>query len=140
MTYKHVAAAALIAASLIATPAAVSAKPKLTGEQQLAKILDGREAGKPVTCIPLNQSNDTQVVDKTAIVYRIGGTLYVNRPTNADKLDSDSILVTKLYSSQLCRLDTIQLHDRTSRMWNGFVGLQDFVPYTRVKQQASAGN
>lgn len=138
MAFKHVAAAALIAGSLIATPAAVSARPKLTGEQQLAKILDGREAGKPVNCIPLNQSNDTQVIDKTAIVYRIGGTLYVNRPTNADKLDSDNILVTKLYSSQLCRLDTIQLHDRSTRMWNGFVGLQDFVPYTRVKQQASA--
>ena len=140
MAYRYVVAAALIATSIIATPAAVSAKPKLTGEQQLAKILDGREAGKPVNCIPLNQSNDTQVVDKTAIVYRIGGTLYVNRPTNADKLDSDSILVTKLYSSQLCRLDTIQLHDRSTRMWNGFVGLQDFVPYTRVKQQASPGN
>ncbi|WP_395392951.1 hypothetical protein WBP07_17550 [Novosphingobium sp. BL-8A] len=140
MAFKHVAAAALITASLIATPAAVSARPKLTGEQQLAKILEGREAGKPVTCIPLNQANDTQVVDKTAIVYRIGGTLYVNRPTNADKLDSDSILVTKLFSSQLCRLDTIQLHDRSTRSWRGFVGLQDFVPYTRVKQPAAPAN
>ncbi|WP_243652679.1 hypothetical protein [Novosphingobium sp. PhB165] len=125
-------------ATLVGAPAAVSARPKLTGEEQLAKALTGREAGKPVTCIPLNQSNDTQVIDKTAIVYRIGGTLYVNRPTNADKLDSDNILVTRLSSSQLCRLDTIQLRDRTSGMWNGFVGLQDFVPYTRVKQPAPA--
>lgn len=137
MSLKHVVGATLIAASLLAAPT-VYAKQKLTGEQQLAKILDGRVAGKPVSCIPLNQSQSTQIIDKTAIVYRVGGTYYVNRPTNADTLDSDDILVTKLYSSQLCRLDTVQLRDRTTpSMWNGFVGLQDFVPYTKPKTTAS---
>ncbi|QSR17301.1 hypothetical protein [Novosphingobium sp. KA1] len=138
MTYKHVFAAALVTASLIAAPAAFAAKKKLTGEEQLAKLLEGREAGKPVTCIQLSQSDSTVIVDKTALVYRVGRTLYVNRPTNADRLDNDDILVTKTFSSQLCRLDTVQLHDRTSRMWSGFVGLQDFVPYTRVKKTAAA--
>lgn len=133
MSLKHVVGATLIAASLLAAPTG-SAKQKLTGEQQLAKILDGRVAGKPVSCIPLNQSQNTQIIDKTAIVYRVGGTYYVNRPNNAENLDSDNILVTKLYSSQLCRLDTIQLRDRTMpSMWNGFVSLQDFVPYTKPK-------
>ncbi len=133
MSLKHVVGSTLIAASLLAAPT-VFAREKLTGEQQLAKILDGRVAGKPVTCIPLNQAQSTQIIDKTAIVYRVGSTYYVNRPTNADRLDSDNILVTKLYSSQLCRLDTVQLRDRTTpSMWNGFVGLQDFVPYTKPK-------
>lgn len=137
MSLKHVVGATLIAASLLAAPT-VYAKQKLTGEQQLAKILDGRVAGKPVSCIPLNQSQSTQIIDKTAIVYKVGSTYYVNRPTNADTLDSDDILVTKLYSSQLCRLDTVQLRDRTMpSMWNGFVGLQDFVPYTKPKTTAS---
>lgn len=133
MSLKHVVGATLIAASLLAAPA-VNAKQKLTGEEQLAKILDGRVAGKPVNCISLNQAQNTQIVDKTAIVYRVGSTYYVNRPANAETLDSDNILVTKLYSSQLCRLDTIQLRDRTTpSMWNGFVSLQEFVPYTRPK-------
>jgi hypothetical protein len=137
MLLKHVVGATLIAASLLAAPT-VYARQKLTGEEQLAKILDGRVAGKPVNCIPLNQSQSTQIIDKTAIIYQVGSTYYVNRPTNADTLDSDDILVTKLYSSQLCRLDTVQLRDRTMpSMWNGFVGLQDFVPYTKPKATAS---
>lgn len=131
--FAALAATAAIATGLLAA-APGQARTKLTGEQQLAKLLDGREAGKPVSCIPLSQASDSQVIDKTAIVYRVGGTLYVNRPTNADRLDDDDILVTKLYSSQLCNLDTVQLHDRGgSHMWNGFVGLNDFVPYRKVK-------
>lgn len=137
MSLKHVVGATLITASLLAAPT-VYARQKLNGEQQLAKILDGRVAGKPVSCIPLNRSQSTQIIDKTAIVYKVGGTYYVNRPNNAQSLDSDDILVTKLYSSQLCRLDTVQLRDRTTpSMWSGFVGLQDFVPYTRPKTAAA---
>lgn len=124
----------LAAASLAFAPA-VQAKPKLTGEEQLAKLLEGREAGKPVKCIPYSRLNDTTVIKKTAIVYRVGRTLYVNRPTNADLLNDDDILVTRLWGSQLCSVDTVQLRDRMSPgMWNGFVGLREFVPYTKPKK------
>ncbi len=41
-------------------------------------------------------------------------------------------MVTRLHTSQLCRLDTVRLHDRTGFWYSGFVGLEDFVPYTRV--------
>lgn len=128
----RIVASIAVAASLLAAPA-TQARTKLTGEQELAKMLEGREAGKPVSCIPSTLSNETRVIDKTAIVYRVGSTLYVNRPSNADRLDDDDILVTKLHTGQLCRLDTVQLHDRTSFFWSGFVGLQDFVPYRKAK-------
>lgn len=134
---KTIAAAlalsSLAAAGLMTAPA-VQAKPKLTGEEQLAKMLEGRVAGKPVNCIPLRQSTDTTIIDGTAIVYRVGSTLYVNRPTNAEMLDQDDILVTRLWGTQLCSVDTVQLHDRSlPNMWNGFVGLREFVPYKKVK-------
>lgn len=130
---KKIAAALVVAASLLAAPS-IQAKEKLTGEEQLAKLLEGRVAGEPVNCIPIRQSTDTTIIDGTAIVYRVGGTLYVNRPTNADLLDHDDILVTRLWGSQLCSVDTVQLHDRTTpSMWNGFVGLKQFVPYRKVK-------
>jgi hypothetical protein len=104
-----------------------------TGEEQLAKLLAGREPGKPVDCISLSTARDTTVIDKTAIVYNDGRTLYVNRPNNADQLDSDDILVLKTSLSQVCRLDTLQLVDRSSpHMWHGFVGLEQFVPWRRV--------
>ena len=127
------AALAVAAAGLLASPATAAAKrPKLTGEAKLAQMLEGREAGKPVNCLPLGQSQEMRIIDKTAIVYRYGNTLYVNRPTNADALDDDDILVTRQTSGQLCRLDTVQLHDRTSQFYSGFVGLQDFVPYRKL--------
>lgn len=128
-----VLATAALISGLAAAPAA-QAKEKLTGEAKLTKMLEGREAGAPVNCIMLNQVQNTRVVDKTAIVYEIGSTLYVNRPTNADQLDDDEIMVTRLPSNQLCSIDTVQMHDRSMpSMWRGFVGLNEFIPYKRVK-------
>ena len=120
-----------LAAALLAGPA-LQAKERLTGEQQLAKMLEGRVAGEPVSCIPLHRTSSSRIIDGTAIVYDSGRTIYVNRPRHPDSLDSDDIMVTRLHSSQLCRLDTVRLHDRSGFWYSGFVGLEDFVPYTRV--------
>jgi hypothetical protein len=132
MTSKIITAVTLAATTLGLAITPAFAKPKLTGEAKLTQMLDGREAGKPVTCLPLGQSQEATIIDKTAIVYRFGNTLYVNRPTNPAALDSDDIMVTKTSQSSLCRLDTVQLLDRTSHFYSGFVGLQDFVPYKKV--------
>jgi hypothetical protein len=75
---------------------------------------------------------DQRVIDKTAIVYGGGRTIYVNRPTNADSLNDDDILVSDIHGSQVCDLDVVRLHDRSGFWFTGFVGLQQFVPYTRV--------
>ncbi|MEO6718255.1 MAG: hypothetical protein ABIM50_13540 [Novosphingobium sp.] len=121
-----VAAAALLAGS------GLQARERLTGEEQLAKLLQGRVAEKPVSCIPLSRTSDARVIDKTAIVYDQGNVIYVNRPRYPDSLDSDDIMVTELHTSQLCRLDTVRMHDRSQFFFTGFVGLEDFVPYRRV--------
>jgi hypothetical protein len=133
MNSRIIAAVTLAATTigLVATPA-MARKPKLTGEAKLTKMLEGREAGKPTNCLPLGPTQESTIIDKTAIVYRYGGTLYVNRPSNAESLDSDDILLTRQTSGQLCRLDSVQLIDRTSRFYSGFVALQDFVPYKKV--------
>ncbi len=122
----------LAAASALVAPAAISAKPRLTPEQRLDKMLEGRVAGKPVSCISLMNSRDMEVLDKTAIVYNSGSVIYVNRTTRPEDLDSDDVLVVKVHGSQLCRMDILQQHDRSGGWYNGFVGLEDFVPYRRV--------
>ncbi len=53
----------------------------------------------------------------------------------ASSLDDDDILVTKTTGSQLCSIDTVELRDRTSRMYSGFVSLGKFVPYRRAKAE-----
>lgn len=125
--------AAALATAVLAVPAAAEAKPRLSPEAKLEKMLEGRVAGEPQRCIYLPSIRNTRVIDKTAIVYDAGRTLWVNRPDNgASSLDDDDILVTKLYNSSLCSIDTVQLRDRTSHFYSGFVSLGDFVPYRKV--------
>lgn len=125
---------ALAAATVaLSAPVAVQAKPKLTPEQKLAKMLEGRVAGKPSSCINLSTARDSTIIDKTAIVYNDGSTIWVNKPKFPNQLDDDDIMVTETHGSQLCRLDVVRMHDRTNFMWSGFVSLEDFVPYRKVR-------
>jgi hypothetical protein len=123
--------AALIGAAM---PAIAAQRDNKTGEAALAKAIAGRVAGTPVSCISQPTIRSSQVIDGTAIVYEVGGTLYVNRPRiGAESLDSDDILVSRTTGSQLCSLDSIRLLDNASRIEQGFVSLGEFVPYTKPK-------
>lgn len=127
------------AGALLLAGAAADARPRLTGEEQLAKLLDGRVAGKPVNCITLRNVQSSQVIDKTAIVYGSGSTIYVQRPkSGASSLDSNDILVTQLTTSQLCNIDIVQLRDRNGWFFRGSVSLDQFVPYTKPAKVAFA--
>ena len=127
-------AIALAATALLAGGASLQAKPKLTPEQRLEKLLEGRVAGKPTTCISTSDTRDREIIDGVALVYRSGSTLYVNRPKNPEDIDSDDILVIRPTGSQLCRLDMIHTVDRIGHFTTGFINLNDFVPYRRVQQ------
>ena len=130
---RHLIPALLAAAAIAAAPAA-TAREKLAPEDQLAKLLEGRIAGEPQDCISLSTARSSQIIEKTAIVYKVGSTYWVNRPKGgAESLDDDDILVTKTTGSQLCSIDAVELRDRTSHMYAGFVSLGKFVPYKRVK-------
>lgn len=136
---------AVMAGALAVTLAAGGAiahdapKPDVKAEADLAKMLAGRVPGKPVDCITLDTTQNSTVFPHTAIVYENGGTLYVNRPNDADSLDGDQILVTKTWTDQLCRLDIVRLVDRGTRMESGFVGLESFTPYTRAPKDGTHG-
>ena len=127
----------LLAAVVIATPvftAPASALARDMPEVQLNKLLAGRVAGKPTNCIPLNNTQSSTIIDRTAVVYRVGGRLYVNVPrSGAESLDDNDILVTRTIGSQLCSIDTVNLIDRNSRFQRGFLILGQFVPYDRPK-------
>ena len=125
-------AIALVAAAALLTGPALEAKPRLSPQQQLDKLLDGRVAGKPVHCISQYDTREMQVLDKTAIVYGWGNTIWVNTPRNAADLDDDDIMVTRLTGSQFCSLDIVNTVDRSGGFTNGFISLGEFVPYRRV--------
>ena len=127
-------AAALAIAALAAGPSV--AAERLTGEAKLAKMLEGREPGQPVSCISNMRNLDLTVIDRTALVYGSGTTIYVNRTKDPRWIDRDDILVTKpTNASQLCRMDSVHTMDRSTHMRGGAIMLEDFVPYTRVRNK-----
>ena len=125
-------AIALVAAVALLTGPALEAKPRQSPEQRLDKLLEGRVAGRPEHCISTFDTREMQVLDKTAIVYGWGNTIWVNTPRNAQDLDDDDILVTRTSGSQLCSLDIVTTLDRTAGFYNGSISLGEFVPYRRV--------
>ena len=125
-------AIALISAAALLTGPALEAKPRLSPQQRLDKLLDGRVAGKPEHCISQFDTREMQVLDKTAIVYGWGNTIWVNTPRNAQDLDDDNILVTHTSGSQLCSLDIVTTLDRSAGFFNGSISLGEFVPYRRI--------
>lgn len=128
---KRLAIAIATTAALLSSPA-LHAKERVSGEVQLAKLLEGRVAGEPVNCLPLTANSDVRIINNTALVYGRGNTLWVNQPMNAQSLDRDDILVRKSHTAQVCNLDTVQLLDRSSKFYTGFVGLNQFVPYRKA--------
>lgn len=124
----------LAAVMIAAVPASADARTPVPPEEKLAKILEGRVAGEARDCIPINATSRTQIIDKTAIVYHNGSTIWVNRPTGGHQsLDDSSIMVTKPTGSQLCSIDTVNMVDGSSRTWRGFVQLGKFIPYRKAE-------
>ncbi|MET0270872.1 MAG: hypothetical protein ABW173_10630 [Sphingomonas sp.] len=128
--------------SLLAVPALLlfplaiaAAAPRDDGEARLAKLLKGRTAGEPVDCIDFHRITGVDIVDRTAIVYRLGSQLYVNRPdAGLRSLNRSNILVTDTGISKLCDVDVVRLVDQAQQVQSGFVNLGKFVPYTRHRR------
>jgi hypothetical protein len=123
----------LIAGSLLAAGAAQAAP--VDREAELERALAGRVAGEPVDCIDLHRVQSSRIIADTAIIYRSGNVLYVNRPdSGANELNPNDTIVTRLYgSNRLCNIDTLTMVDPASGTFTGVVFLGEFVPYRRVE-------
>jgi hypothetical protein len=125
----------LAAAAAVIAPAQAGTPDPDKGERELARALEGRVAGEPVGCIDLHRVRSSRIINRTAIVYDAGGTLYVNRPrSGARSLKDWDVMVTRPFGSRLCRVDTVQMVSPGSHMLSGLVFLGDFVPYKRVER------
>lgn len=113
---------------------ASSAARKDDPEAELAKLLAGRSAGAPQSCIPLFPSLPSQTIDRTAIVYGRGQTLYVNRFVGGcSALDSTRIVITRTPVSRLCRGDAADVMTQTPSTLIGTCIFDSFTPYTKTK-------
>ena len=138
--------AALAAGAALAAPAfaegqgdapdaeASETREMTKGEKRLAKLLEGREAGEPVNCIRTLPTERMQTIDGTAYVYGRGDTIYVQRTTDPEDIDSNDALVSRRFNAtQICRQDVMTTIDPMLGFFTGAVFFEKFVPYTRVE-------
>ena len=131
------AGSAVLAQDSAETEAPMEEKSK--GQIKLDKLLDGKEAGEPSRCIRTVGSGSLRIIDGTAIVYKRGDTVWVNRTRNPRHLDDSDVMVIRKFSgSQLCRLDTITTVDRYNQFYTGNIFLTDFVPYKTAEQTSES--
>ena len=130
MKTLKIAMFALAAAGLLNAPA-LDARERPSGEEKLAKLLKGRVAGEPESCIRTFPHTRLTVIDGTALVYKQGSTLWVNRTRYPSDIDDDDALVSRQFGAQLCRTDIVTTIDRNAQFYTGNIFLGDFVPYRR---------
>ncbi|MXP42278.1 hypothetical protein GRI75_11570 [Altererythrobacter soli] len=122
------ASAALTLAGTAASAATVADR----GEARLARMLEGRTAGEPVSCITAMRGNKLQVIDEVGLVYDAGDTVYVARPADPRMLSRNDVLVLDRFSaSRLCVQEAMRTVDRHGGYFTGVVFLDHFVPYTK---------
>jgi hypothetical protein len=105
------------------------------GQEELAKLLEGRVAGEPQRCVMTTPSRGFRIIDETALVYERGDTVWVNYTAHPGSLDdSDALLIRHFGGSamQLCRLDNVTTFDRFNGFFTGAVFLEEFIPYRKV--------
>ncbi|GIX21106.1 hypothetical protein [Erythrobacter cryptus] len=146
---KLIGGAALAAMLALATPA-VAAAPQQQDDsaaaapsksaRKLAQLLEGREPGAPVACIPTGRNLVVTAIDGTAYVYGRGDTIYLQRTTDPARIDStDMLSVRRLIDHQLCRSDRATSIAPFSGVVTGVVFFEDFIPYTRIKPAHAEG-
>lgn len=102
-------------------------------QARLAKMLEGRTAGEPVSCITTFRSDKLQVIEEVALVYDAGDTLYVAKPTEPGALRRDDVVVINRFGGQLCHSDVIRTIDRTGGYTTGVLFLEKWVPYRKAE-------
>jgi hypothetical protein len=128
--------AVMVALGLLATSSA-QAENADKGEAKLAQMLEGRTVRAAIPCIEVRKIITTDVVNGTAIVYRLRGssTLYVNRPTvGVEALNSNNTLSIG-QAVNLCEGNNLLTGDNGGHGAgpgsNGGVRLGEFVPYVK---------
>jgi hypothetical protein len=129
---KTIASVFAGAALLLSGAAASAGTLAEKGEAELARLLEGRTAGEPVSCISATNSNRIRVIEHVGIVYDAGKTVYVSRATHPKSLGTWDVPVINRFGSQLCKTDIVRTIDRSGGFVSGIVFLTDFVPYTKA--------
>ena len=78
-------------------------------------------------------SDGTTVLDKTALVYDAGRTIYINYTAHPEALDSNDMLVIRDATPSFCRTSRVEMRRSYASDSLGYpIFLTDFIPYKRA--------
>lgn len=100
------------------------------------RLLAGKVAGPPRSCLPHYNTNDMYVIDESTVAFRAGSSrVYVNHMQGGCSnlgVGGGYALVTKQYgSAELCRGDIGQVVDLHNNFTVGSCVFGDFIPYVK---------
>lgn len=100
---------------------------------ELTRLLEGRVAGAPRSCLSLLEMRDSRVFHGT-IIYRVSrDKIYRNDLNGCPELNSNSFPIFKSTTGQICQGDIVDLVDRGVQFPIGACSVGPFVPYTRAR-------
>lgn len=135
-TVIPLALAAAALASCAPTPPGQAAIAQAQAQARLGRLLAGKVAGPPQSCLASYRQNDMVVIDDYTIAYRDGANrVYVNHPPGGCNLlgAGNYTLVTRTTGSELCRGDIGQVVDLMNHATVGSCAMGDFIPYERPR-------
>lgn len=123
----------LVAMSLavLASAAAAAAAPVSERDQAtIDRLLKGKVAGDPVSCIAIPRSGGSTIAGNRIYYRGTGRTVYVNDPGPSCNLRRGSAIVIKTPINRFCRGDIITLFEPSSGIDRGSCALGEFTPWT----------
>jgi hypothetical protein len=127
----------LVVGIAAASCAASAQQPARTAKSETTyqRLLAGKVARAPISCLPTRKANDMVVIDENTIAFKDGSSrVYINHPQGAcNQLgQGHTALVSKQFGQNgPCRGDVAQVVDTLSGMTLGSCALGDFTPYVR---------
>jgi hypothetical protein len=125
---------ALIGACTSGPPSQATLKYNANEAARLDKALAGLAPGKPQSCIPLREAQGTESFGNGTLLFRVSKKLVYRNETHGscNQIGNGRALVTRTYSSDLCRGDIGSAADLVAGFETGSCVMGDFVPYRKT--------
>jgi len=127
-------ALALLSVTLVCCAAPQPYEQNPRAQQELQRLLAGKTAGQPISCLQTTYTNDMQIIDGRNIAFKQGSrTVYLMRLSEGCHLlgaGNYALLSRQLGGMGYCQGDIERVLDTTSRMTVGSCGIEQIVPYT----------
>jgi hypothetical protein len=129
---------ALLLTGMVLASCAAAPQPGRSdrAEAHFQKLLAGKVAGQPASCLPSYRSTDMVVIDEQTIAFRDGSrrVWVTNLRSGCSNLGSGhyALVTRQSGGSGVCSGDIAEVSDLTNGITVGSCVFGDFVPYTRT--------